>query len=134
VIGVGSGNGSGMVTRTATEELVELERESWEALTTAGAAAPFYERLLADDIAMLLPGGMVIDDRQAVIESMSGAPWDEYEMVDDAHVLPLGDWAAVVHYRAKARRADHRYEALFASTYVRERGEWKLAAHQQTPV
>ena len=95
-----------MVTRTATDELVELERESWEALTTKGAAAPFYERALAEQIVMLMPGGMVIDDRQTVIDAMSGDPWDEYELLSDVRVLPLGDWAAVVHYRARARRGE----------------------------
>jgi hypothetical protein len=121
-------------TRTAIEELVQLELDSWTALATAGAARPHYQRLLADDIAMLLPGGTVIEDRQAVIDSMSGPPWDEYELVGEAHVLPLGDHAGVVHYRARARRGDHRYEALFSSTYVRQHGEWRLAVHQQTPV
>lgn len=123
-----------MATRTATDELIEQEREGWTALTTKGAAARYYDRVLSDQVVMLMPGGMVIDDRQEAVDSMSGDPWDEYEMVDQPRVVPLGDWAAIVHYRAKARRGEHRYEALFASTYVREHGEWKLAAHQQTPV
>jgi hypothetical protein len=123
-----------MATKTATQELIDLEREAWDALTTAGAAGPYYDRVLADDIVMLMPGGMVIDDRQMVVDSMGGDPWNEYEIVGEERVLPLGDDAAIVHYRAKARRGDHRYEALFASTFVRQDGGWKLAAHQQTPV
>jgi hypothetical protein len=123
-----------VATKTVTEELIQLEREGWEALTTAGAAAPYYDRVLADDIVMLMPGGMVIDDRQMVVDSMKGDPWDAYEVVGEERVLSLGDGAAVVHYRAKARRGDHRYEALFASTFVRAGDQWKLAVHQQTPV
>ena len=123
-----------MATNTVTEELIELEREGWQALMTAGAAPAYYDRVLADDIVMLMPGGMVIDDRQTVVDSMRGDPWDEYEVIGEEHVLPVGEGAAVVHYRAKARRGDHRYEALFASTYARVGGTWKLAAHQQTPV
>ena len=121
-------------TATATEELVALERAGWQALTTPGAAPAHYDRVLGDEIAMLMPGGLVIDDRQAVIESMSGPPWDEVELLGPEQVLPLGDWAALVHYRARVRRGDQRYEALFSSTYVREHGEWRLVAHQQTPV
>ena len=114
------------------DELIELEREAWRALSTAGAAAGFYERVLASKVLMLLPGGLVIDDRQRVIESMRGEPWSFHELSDE-RVLPLGDAAAVVTYKATAERGDFRYTALFNSTYVREGGQWRLALHQQTP-
>jgi uncharacterized protein YchJ len=65
---------------------------------------------------------------------MSGAPWDWHEL-DDEVVLPLGDDAAAVTYRARARRGDREvYTALIASTFVRVDGRWRLALHQQTPV
>jgi hypothetical protein len=118
---------------TITDELISLEREAWAALATEGAAGPFYEALLADDVLMLLPGGLVIDDPATVVESMAGAPWDDYTLRDE-RVLPLGEDAALVSYRAAARRGGQDYEALFASTYVREDGTWRLAAHQQTPI
>lgn len=119
---------------SAHDELIELERDAWKALATSGeAAAEFYERVLADEVLMLLPGGLVIDDRAAVIDSMRGAPWDAYELSDE-RVLTLGDDGAVVAYRATASRAGSDYTALFASTYVRARGAWRLALHQQTPV
>ena len=119
---------------TATTELLDLEREAWEALSTDGATAQaFYDRVLADDVLMLLPGGMVIDDRATVVSSMEHAAWQSYELSDE-HVVPLGDEAAVVGYRATATRDDEPYTALFNSTWVRQGGEWKLAVHQQTPV
>jgi hypothetical protein len=112
----------------AVHELIDLEREAWKALSTSGAeAAAFYERTLADEVLMLLPGGMVIDDRQQVISSMQGEPWSSYEL-DDERVL------AVVAYRGRARRGDTDYAALFNSTYVRVDGSWRLAVHQQTPI
>jgi hypothetical protein len=115
-------------------ELVELERSGWEALVTSGdAAGAFYERVLAARVLMLLPGGLVIDDRAAVIESMQGAAWDEYGLSDE-RVIPLGDDSAVVAYRAEARRGEMAYEALFNSTYRREDGSWRLVVHQQTPI
>ena len=57
------------------DELIELERRAWRALATEGASEPFYREVLADEVLMLLPGGMVIDDRKTVVESMRGAPW-----------------------------------------------------------
>jgi hypothetical protein len=115
-------------------DLIELERAAWQALATDGdAAAAHYEASLADDVLMLLPGGLVIDDRQQVIDSMRGAPWNHFDLTDE-RVLELNPDTAVVAYRATARRGDHDYEALFNSTYVRENGGWRLALHQQTPV
>jgi hypothetical protein len=115
-------------------DLLELEREAWRALSTDGeTAAAHYEKLLADEVLMLLPGGLVIDDRQAVIESMRGAPWDGFEITDE-RVLELDDRTAVVAYRATAQRSGQDYEALFNSTYVRDDGQWRLTLHQQTPV
>ncbi len=119
---------------STSTELLDLEREGWDALSTDGeAATAYYDRVLAGDVLMLLPGGMVIDDRDTVVESMKGAAWQSYEMTDE-HVVPLGEDAAVVGYRATATRDDQPYTALFNSTYVRSGGEWKLAVHQQTPV
>jgi hypothetical protein len=116
------------------KELTELEREGWRALSTSGdAAAGFYERVLAARVLMLLPGGLVITDRRQVVDSMRGDPWSSYELSEE-RVLPLGDDAAVVAYRATATRDDVTYTALFNSTYVREAGEWRLAVHQQTPI
>lgn len=115
------------------DDLLELEREGWRALATDGAAATaHYDRVLADEVLVLLPGGLVLDDRQAVVESMGGAPWDRYELSDE-RVLPLDPNAAVVAYRASAARGDTTYAASFASTYVRQDGRWRLAVHQQTP-
>ena len=116
------------------EDLLMLERAAWLALSTDGeAAARHYEVQLADEVLMLLPGGLVVDDRRAVIDSMRGAPWDAFEITDE-RVLELGDQTAVVAYRATAQRGDQEYEALFNSTYVRRSGGWRLALHQQTPV
>jgi hypothetical protein len=118
---------------TRHDDLVALEREAWAALSTDGAAAPFYDDVLAEHVLMLLPGGMVIDDRTQVVESMSGAPWSSYELSDE-RVIDLTEESAVVAYRATAVRDGQQYTALFNSTYVLEDGDWHLAVHQQTPV
>jgi hypothetical protein len=116
-----------------TDDPLELERTAWRALAGDGDPAALYEEVLADDVLMLFPGGLVIDDRQAVIESMQGPPWDEFALSDE-HVLRLGESAEVVAYRASARRGAQQYDAWCNSTYVRHNGAWHLAVHQQTPV
>lgn len=116
------------------EDLLNREHEAWRALSTDGeTAARHYETTLADDVLMLLPGGLVIDERQDVIDSMRGAPWDRFD-ISEERVLELGEDAAVVAYRATAHRSGEPYEALFNSTYVRRNGDWRLVLHQQTPV
>jgi hypothetical protein len=116
------------------DEPIELERAAWRALSTTGDdAAEFYERVLASQVLMLLPGGLVIDDRRKVVQSMHGEPWSSYELSDE-RTIPLGADAAVVAYKATAQRGEFRYTALFNSTYVREGGEWRMVLHQQTPV
>ena len=117
----------------ADDELLTLERAGWTALSTsAEAAASFYERTLADHVVMLLPGGMVIDDRAQAVASMSGAPWSSFELFDE-RVHELTDACAAVLYRALAVRGSSEYRALCNSTYVRQAGAWRLTLHQQTP-
>lgn len=116
-----------------TDELLDLEREAWRALSTSGeAAAAFFAGALADEVLMLLPLGLVVDDRDEVIDSMRGEPWASYRL-EDERVLRLDQNAAVVAYTAYARRADMDYRALVNSTYRRTEGGWRLALHQQTP-
>ena len=51
-------------------------------------------------------------------------------MRPDFSAARVGDDSAVVVYAGSAVRGDHRYRALFNSTYVREHGEWRLALRQ----
>lgn len=113
---------------------MEVERAGWRALSTGGdEAARFYQEVLAAEAVMLLPGGMVLDDRQQIIASMQGVPWDSFELSGE-RVLPLGRDGAAVAYRVSATRGGQKYEALINSTYVLDGDEWRLALHQQTPV
>ena len=122
-----------MAATSPDHDLLDLEREGWTALTTSGAAAAeFYDRVLAPDVVMLLPGGMVLHDRGEIVTVMREASWTGFEL-KPGRVRWLGPDAAVVAYEATARRGDEEYHALFNSTYVRQNGDWKLAFHQQTP-
>ena len=113
--------------------LIDREREAWRALSTPGAAAGFYADVLADDVLFLLPGDLVIDDRQAVIDSMGGPPWSSFDLTA-MRVVSLSPTSAVVTYRGSAVRDGQTYTALFSSTYVLDlAGSWRLRLHQQTP-
>jgi hypothetical protein len=116
------------------DELWELERAGWAALSTDGeVASRFYDEVLADEPVFVLPGGLVLDDRDVIIGSMGGAPWDDHTLSDE-RTVPLGSGTAAVIYRAEAARGGQGYEALVTSTYVRDGGPWRLAVHQQTPI
>lgn len=116
------------------DELLELEEQGWRALSTTGeVAAEFYERVLDDTVVMLLPGGMLLDDRASIVASMSGQPWSSYELDDLRALRPTPD-LGIVFYGVVAKRADApEYRALISSTYVRRDDGWKLTFHQQSP-
>ena len=115
------------------DDPVDLEQQGWTALSTDGQAArAFYDRVLDRKPVMFLPGGQTMDDRDAIIESMSGLSWSSYELEDLQSLRPIPD-VAVVIYAVVAHRDAQRYTALLSSMYVRRQDGWKLAFHQQTP-
>lgn len=118
----------------AEDDLMDVERRGWHALSTSGrAAVDFYERVLDDAVVMLLPGGTVLDDRDQIVRSMSGQPWSSYALEVHAVLRPTPD-TGIVAYGVVAERAGMPpYSALVSSAYVRRSGGWRLTFHQQTP-
>lgn len=117
------------------DEPIDLERQGWRALATDGATARrFYDEVLGDRPVMLFPGGLRLDDRDTILDSLGGRPWSSFELADEQVTRPA-DGVAVVSYRASARRGDDpAYDALIASVYVEVDGRWRLVLHQHTPV
>lgn len=115
------------------DELVELERQGWETLSSDGDAGQrFYASILHQDAVMLFPGGMRIVGRDQILESLGSQPWKTYR-IEHAHVISLAANAAALVYHVTAQReASPPYVALVSSTYVRD-PTWKLVLHQQTP-
>lgn len=113
------------------ETLLELERAGWDALCESRGGA-FYGELMSDDGLMILVNGFVLD-RNAVVESLDGAPaWDSYELSDE-RVVPLGTDAAALVYRAVAQRdGEAPFEAIMTSVYHLVGGELRLEVYQQT--
>jgi hypothetical protein len=116
------------------DDPLALEEQGWQALSTGPeAAVEFYGRVLDAEVEMLLPGGMRIDDRAAVLASMGGPPWESWSL-EEPRVRELGPGSAVVTYGVVARRSGAEpYSAVVSSCYVRRDDGWKLAFHQQTP-
>jgi hypothetical protein len=118
----------------STDDLEQLERDGWDALSAGPeAAAGYYAHVLDDHPIMLLPGDLVITDRAAMIQAMGGQPWASYRL-QDVRVLDLGEGAGAVTYAVVAQReGSPEYSALVSSVYARRDGRWRLALHQQTP-
>lgn len=115
------------------QELVQLEERGWRALATEGdLGRAFYGSILREDTVMLLPGGLRIDTRDRILESLGSQPWESFRM-EGTSVIRLTDSAATVVYKVTAHRKDSLpYVALISSSYARD-PDWKLVAHQQTP-
>lgn len=110
--------------------LRRLEEAFWQA---AGDPAR-YAAQLAEDAVHVFPG-WGIADRTRVLEGVREAqPWQEVVM-EHARAVPLGDAAAALIYKARARRSGRdEYVAAITSVYRREGAQWKLVIHQQTPL
>jgi hypothetical protein len=114
-------------------ELIDLEEQGWRALSTAGdAAKKFYASVLREDAVMLFPGGMRIEGRDRILESLGAQPWQSFR-IEDQKVVMLSNDAATLIYKVTAHRKDSDpYVALISSTYARS-NVWQLVIHQQTP-
>lgn len=117
------------------QSLLEVEEQGWQALATEGnAGEKYYRAMLHDDAVMLLPGGMHLTNKEKILDSLAGQPWQEFQ-IEDAQEISLGPGAGVLVYRVAAQRAGQEpYNALISSTYVFKGGMWQLIVHQQTPV
>jgi hypothetical protein len=115
-----------------TGELIRLEERGWEALSTPGGGPEFYGEVLDDDVVMLLPGGIVLDERGAALDAMSGPPWSAHHLEHLGEHRPTAD-TGLVTYGVVATRGELEYSALVSSLYVRRDDGWRMAFHQQTP-
>ena len=74
------------------EELLQIERAGWQAIS-AHKGAEFYSSRLTEDALMVLPGDLVLD-RQTALDSIDGpVPWEWFRLENDRFVR-LGEEAA----------------------------------------
>ena len=112
------------------QNLAELEEQGWEALSSTGDAAQrFYGPLLADDAIMVFPGGLLLEGREKILDSMAAQPWQSHQ-IEDPHLISLCENAGTLVYRVTAQREGSApYAALISSTYALRDGQWKLLIH-----
>lgn len=112
------------------QELFDLERRFW----TEGA--DFYERSVASDARFVFAETGTLS-RDEAIDGLnadpSGGRW-AVVTVSDERALDVKDDVVLLTYAVEARRAESTgvHRALCSSLYVRERGDWRLAFHQQS--
>ena len=118
-------------------DVLELERQGWNALVS-GRGAEFYGALMTADAVVVVPG-MVLDREQTLASWEGVPPWTDYALTNET-VVPLGPQARLVTYEVSATRPGDQgpYRARLTSVYVATEGttseQWRLAFHQQTPM
>lgn len=112
------------------DHLFSIEEKFWT------GSADYYRYYLAPAAIMVFPepvGVMVKDEIESSIER--AARWSQVAL-EEHRVLELDEHAALITYKATAKRASggRPYVARASSAYVRDGAAWKLAFHQQTPL
>lgn len=86
------------------KDLVELEERGWQALSAGGEAAKeFYGSLLADNAVMVFPGGMLIEGKEEILDSLDAQPWNSFQM-EDLRVILASEDVRVIVYEVAAKR------------------------------
>src|SRR5690606_10979737 len=116
------------------QELVELEKQYWQALKDKDGATAAK---LSDDPCVVAGADGVREMRRDEIQTMaesSAYSLNNYEL-DDVHVRVLDDDVAVVAYKVHedvtigGERLG--YDATDSSTWVRRDGQWVCAMHAE---
>jgi hypothetical protein len=108
--------------------LLDLERRFWT------GTADFYREHLAAEFLMLFPGLGFLDREAAIRGVADGQRWTRVD-ISDTRLMHLAPGSVLLAYSARAEREGQpAYHGLVGSGYVEERGSWRLAFHQQSPL
>jgi hypothetical protein len=113
------------------DQLLDTERKLWTNDPIA------YQKHLIEE-AVLVFGETGPIGRDTAIDAIHKevAEGDKWTSVDITNVISmsLDRNAALLTYKAAARRKSLSVKVLATSVYVRRGDDWKLALHQQTPL
>jgi ketosteroid isomerase-like protein len=125
-----------MATTTLEKELIDLERQYWQAIKDKDVDAAME---LTDDTCIVTGAqGVATIDRQAFAGMLQSDTWTlhDFELDDDVQLRLLTDDVAVVAYKVKEKlTVDGKpvtLEAADASTWVRRDGRWRCALHTES--
>jgi hypothetical protein len=123
-----------MTTQSVEQELVQLEKDYWQALKDQDVEAAIH---LTDDPCIVTGAqGVASIDRQAFKGMMTNPSWviEDYD-VTDVQVRMLSDDVAIVAYKVKENLTVEgkpvSLEAADSSTWVRRNGRWVCALHTE---
>lgn len=126
--------------RITLEQCLSLERRVWDALVTGDADAD--RELLADDFVGVYPTGFAGRDEHS--GQLAAGPTVARYTIDAATLIPVGDDAALLAYRATYRRTPATDETMpdetmpeetmyVSSLWCRRAGRWVNTFSQDTP-
>lgn len=94
----------------------------------------FYERVVADDAAFVIPGLGRIDKAACIAAAERFEPYVEHELehLDTQQPAP-GTLALSYHATARRDRDAEPYGAWMSTVWRHDGDDWKLVLHQQTP-
>jgi len=125
-----------MTTKQVEDELVELEKQYWQALKDNDIDAAM--RLTDDSCFVAGAQGVARLDKQKLSAMMKGASYTlkSFRLSDDVQVRLLRDDVAIVAYKVHEElTVDGQpvsLDAADASTWVRRDGKWVCALHTES--
>lgn len=127
-----------MTTTTIENELVDLEKQYWQAIKDKDVGAAMQ----LTDSQYIVTGaqGVARIDRQAFAGMLMAPSWtlNEFEFIGEMEVRALTDDVAIVAYKVREQlTVDGKHlslEAADASTWVRREGRWLCALHTESIV
>ena len=126
-------SGAATLNTSAEQEIINLERERLKAFAQADKTA--FERLVTDDLIMTHGFGEVFNKAQEMGVMRPSTPERPLPAlsIEDAKVRVYGDAALMTGSLVETNRDGRRELVLrFTNTYVKQKGQWRLAAGQLT--
>jgi hypothetical protein len=123
-----------MATQSVEQELVQLEKDFWQALKDQDVDAAM--RMTDDQCIVTGAQGVASIDREAFKGMMMDASWSiEAYDISDVQARMLSDDVAIVAYKVKEKLTVEgkpvTLEAADSSTWVRRNGRWVCALHTE---
>ena len=124
-----------MGTRMTKEELLDLERQYWQALKNKDAETAI--RLTDDQCILTGAQGVGRIERKALAAMVQDTSYtlDRFELTK-AEVRTIGDDVAIIAYQVHEElTVDGKpvsFDAADASTWIRRDGSWKCALHTES--